>query len=149
MPSALCALRLLQRTAHARRPLGATPALGRTLPTSCPPQPWFQRDTPVGLDLLFENFLDPVRGGPAVLVTRAATTRRRAVRRALQPAPAEGWAGGPPRTAAPVGAPACRDRARLPLPGPSAPPHPLGARAVQPPRRHRQPRDRHAHGDGA
>jgi len=23
-------------------------------------QPWFQRDTPVGLDLLLENFLDPV-----------------------------------------------------------------------------------------
>ena len=26
-------------------------------------QPWFQRDTPVGLDLLFENFLDPVSHG--------------------------------------------------------------------------------------
>lgn len=25
------------------------------------PQPWFQRDTPVGMDMVVENLMDPVR----------------------------------------------------------------------------------------
>jgi hypothetical protein len=105
----------------------ATPPPPPPAPPPHPKQPWFQRDTPLGMDLMLENFLDPAH------VPWSHHVRKGLFLPTL-PGARSGRGGGEPTPP--------------PAPPPTPPPPPPPTPAT-PKGRHRLPRAGRAHDDGA